>query len=141
MDVWEVAEVPNCFLHFRPHVLWKKASGEVIDPSPSEFGFLATTYFESTIPHGLPMPAAYLYPLTDHPAIALNCKIQNVAYKFISEKMNPEKPTVLNKAEMLAECAKRLEDENIYSSDNMDLLLFYIIGDTKIIPLRKNSAQ
>lgn len=140
VDIWEVAEVPGYFLHFRPHVIWKKECGEIVDPTPSEFGFSLTTYFESKSPHNLPMPAGYLYPLSNHPFIVLNCKIQNIAYKFISQKLSVEKPTAISRSQLIAECTKRLEDENLYSSDNMDLLLNYILRDIKTVPLSNDGT-
>ena len=123
VDVWEVAEVAGLFLHFRPHVLWRKSEGGVIDPSPSEFGLPVTTYFESPTPHALPMPAGYLHPLTCNAEFITKLRLQNIAYRLIAEKLTPGNEVKINKELLMAECTAILEAENIYSQNNLHLLM------------------
>lgn len=122
IDVWEVVEVTGCFLHFRPHVLWRKPEGKVIDPTPSEFGISVTTYFEAPTPHELPMPPGYLHPLTNNPEFIKAIRIQNLAYKMIAEKLIPGKEVKINKQHLFDECSVILKKEGMYSDDNVTLL-------------------
>jgi hypothetical protein len=133
VDVWEVAEVSMLFLHFRPHVLWKKKTGEIIDVTPSEFGLMTTSYFMANIPHNLPMPAAYLYPLTSHPSLCIKCRLQNIAYKMIAEKLHPERHITININQLIAQSTQKLKDEKIYSKENLDLIIRLFFHDTKVL--------
>lgn len=123
IDVWEVAEVTGLFLHFRPHVLWRKIEGEVVDPTPSEFGLSITTYFESLTPHALPMPPSYLHPLTKNPEIIEKLRIQNIAYTMIAQKLPPGKEVSINRQLLMAECTSILEAENLLTRENLQLLV------------------
>jgi hypothetical protein len=127
IDSWEVVEVSGLFLHFRPHVLWRKSEREVIDPTPSEFGLSVTTYFESPTPHGLPMPAGYLHPLTNNPEFITKLRIQNIAYRLIAKKLTPGKEVTINNQALMAECTSILEAEKMMSHENLQLLVMLFL--------------
>ena len=123
IDAWEIAEVAGLFLHFRPHVLLKMREGEVIDPTPSEFGLTVTTFFESPTPHELPMPPSYLHPLTNNIEFTIKLRIQNIAYRLIAQKLTPGIKLAIDKHILISDCISKLKAEDIYTEDNLQLLV------------------
>lgn len=79
LDAWEIIELEHAFLQFRPHVLWQRPDGVIVDATPSEFGFHHSTCVKARNGFGLPLPPSRFVPLCEEPEIGELCLVETLA--------------------------------------------------------------